>query len=58
MPRSKAAEASTVVYAYRYTGEAEALIPELHRIVRPGEEFESPVELNNADLEPVAPKKE
>lgn len=52
MPRSKVG-APPVGFTYRYIGEAEALIPDLHRIVQPGEEFESSVELSNPHLEPV-----
>ncbi len=39
---------------YRYIGEAEALIPDLHRLVQPGEVFEADAELNNPNLELVA----
>ncbi len=41
---------------YRYTGEAEALIPDLHRIIRPGEVIETDQALNNPNLELVAEK--
>ena len=39
---------------YRYTGEAEALIPDLHMTVRPGQVIETDQALNNPNLELVA----
>lgn len=36
--------------SYRYTGEAEALLPTLHQLVQPGDVVESDGELNNSLL--------
>ena len=45
-----------MLHRYRYTGEAEALIPDLHRVVQPGEVVETDQVLVNPNLEPVADK--
>jgi hypothetical protein len=42
------------LFTYRYVGEARVLIADLNREVSPGEEFESPIELNGASFEVVA----
>lgn len=38
---------------YRYTGEAPALVPSLHREVQPGEVIETDQEINNPNFVPV-----
>lgn len=42
---------------YRFTGEAEQLIPDISRIVQPGEVIETDAELHHPDLQPVADRK-
>ena len=42
---------------YKYVGEGPAFIPDVPIMAQPGQEFDSPVELNSSSLQPVNGKK-
>jgi hypothetical protein len=41
-------------FRYKFTGDAPALIPAIHRELTPGEEFDSDIALEGAVFEPLA----